>query len=432
MSPRLQPLDPVDAAWYQLDGPANPAIVTAVALCARPLQFARVKRTLQERLLSFERFRQCVVQQGIAPPTPCWQDMPGFDIDRHVHRAALPAPHDEAALRDWVSELAGQPLDHALPLWQAYVVDNVGTGGAFVFRYHHCIGDGAAMMTVAVRLFNTPPAQASSSQAPAPGLLSAVGGMLAAATSVAGLLAKPADPPSPFKGQFAAGQRVAWSRPVAICDAKAIGAACGAKVNDVLTAAVAGALRSYLRGRGIDMRRKTLRAMVPVSLRPAERIGELGNLFGLVVLELPVTASTPARRLALTQARMDALKHSSQALATQALFDLFGRGPKALQDAASWVLGSKASVVLTNVAGPREAAHLAGVPIDRMMFGVPHPGSELGVGISIFSYRGQATLTVMADAGLVPDPVEITRAFEREFATLLKRTRTAPRRRNAA
>jgi WS/DGAT/MGAT family acyltransferase len=438
----LQPLDPVDAAWYHLDGPASPAIVTALALTARPLQFAKVRRALEHGLLPFDRFRQRVVDVGVAFASPAWEDMPGFDLDRHVHRSALPAPHDEAALRALVSDLAGQPLDHALPLWQAYVVENVGAGGALVFRYHHCIGDGAAMMAVAARLFTgprrrpaTPPAPSpapSSAQAAAPELLSTARTALSAASSLAGLLVKPPDPPSPFKGPLATSQRVAWSKPVTICDAKAIGAASGAKVNDVLTAAVAGALRSYLQGRGIDVRRATLRAMVPVNLRPPERVGQLGNLFGLVVLALPVAVASPMRRLALTQDRMAALKRSSQALAMQALFDLFGRGPKALEDLASLVLGSKASVVLTNVAGPREPVRLAGTPIERMMFCVPHPGNELGMGISILSYGGEVTLTVVADAARVADPESITRAFDTEFAALLKRAKQKPQRRAAS
>jgi hypothetical protein len=53
------------------------------------------------------------------------------------------------------------------------------------------------------------------------------------------------------------------------------------------------------------------------------------------------------------------------------------------------------------------------------MFWVPHPGRELGMGISILSYRGAATLAVIADAHLVPDPEKITARFNREFATML-------------
>ena len=73
---------------------------------------------------------------------------------------------------------------------------------------------------------------------------------------------------------------------------------------------------------------------------------------------------------------------------------------------------------MTNVAGPREALYLAGAPIERMMFWVPHPGRQLGMGISIMSYRGFATLGIIADARLVPDPQAIAALFDREFGAL--------------
>jgi len=426
MSP--QPLDPVDAAWYHMDGPANPAVVTAVAVTVRPLEFAKVRAAFEQRLLRFERFRQRVVERGLLFNSPSWEDVTDFDIDRHVHRAALPAAHDESALLDLVSELASRPLDHALPLWQVHVVERVGTGSAVIFRYHHCIGDGAAMMAVSERLFEHPRRSANRQAAKAasatpPGLLDLAFGALGAASSLVEALLKWPDPRSPFKGEFATSQRVAWSKPVPIADAKTIGVAAGAKVNDVLVAATAGALRSYLQARGMDPRRDTLRAMVPVNLRPADRVGQLGNEFGLVILDLPVAPASSARRLALAKSRMDALKRSKQAVAIQSLFKLFGRGPKALEDLASIVFGSKASVVLTNVIGPHEKMRLAGVPIERMMFCVPHPGNELGMGVSILSYCGHATLTVVADAKLVPDPGAITQAFAREFEVLLRQAK---------
>ena len=49
------------------------------------------------------------------------------------------------------------PLDHALPLWQAYVVDDVEGGSALITRCHHCMADGTAMMTVTQRLFDPAP-----------------------------------------------------------------------------------------------------------------------------------------------------------------------------------------------------------------------------------------------------------------------------------
>jgi WS/DGAT/MGAT family acyltransferase len=327
-------------------------------------------------------------------------------------------------------------------------------------RYHHCIGDGSAMMAVVQRLFDTvpgTPADALPAQ-DAPAKRRATGGQLAPgldplAHAARKSLAKPAaalpaaaassaldkarlvlagagvlvsellkwpDPESPFKGDFQPRKRVAWSEPVAIADVKAVGAPTGAKVNDVLVAAMAGALRAYLKQRGVDVDHTTVRAMVPVDLRPPERLGELGNDFGLVILDLAVATTRVKDRLAQTKARMDALKRSPEALAMRLLLDIFGRGPKPLEDLANQVFGSKASVVMTNVAGPREPLYLAGTPVDRMMFWVPHPGRQLGMGISIMSYCGQASLAVIADAHLVPDPETITAAFNREFRRMRK------------
>jgi WS/DGAT/MGAT family acyltransferase len=240
---------------------------------------------------------------------------------------------------------------------------------------------------------------------------------------LAGELLKAPDPRSPLKGEFGMRKHVAWSDPVAIEDIKAIGAPTHAKVNDVLVAGMAGALRTYLKRRGVDVNHTSVRAMVPVDLRPPERAGELGNEFGLVVLDLAVESSDAMDRLATTKARMDALKRSPEAVAMLLLLDIFGRGPKPLGDFANEIFSSKASVVMTNVAGPKNTLYLAGVAIDRMMFWVPHPGKQLGMGISILSYRGMASLAVIADAHLVPDPEAITTQFNREFAQMLRRVK---------
>ena len=251
----------------------------------------------------------------------------------------------------------------------------------------------------------------------------AIGGV---ATLVTELLKSP-NPQSPMKGEFHLQKRVAWSAPVSLADVKAIGQHAGAKVNDVLVAGMTGALRSYLAGRGVDVDGTHMRAMVPVDLRPRGRGLDLGNDFGLVILELAVDTDDPTERLQKTKASMDALKRSPEAVAIRTLFGIFGRGPKLIEDVAVDLFASKASVVMTNVAGPLLTQYLAGVAIDRMMFWVPHPGRQLGMGISILSYDGWASLAVIADAHLIPDPEVITEAFNREFATMLAVARRADR-----
>lgn len=461
------PMDPVDAAWYHIDGPANLAIVTAVALTKQPLDFVRVREVYRLRLAAFDRFRQRVVETGFPLATPHWQDMPHFDIDQHLHRIALPAPHDMAALKVLFNDIASMPLDREQPLWHVHVVENVGGGSAMIMRYHHCIGDGTAMQAVVRKVFDATPdaplaglpgddAAAAAASVPADVLfgfdtleraersalalalgtvdavahpqrtLEKLGLVLGGAGVLLSELVKPADPKSPFKGDFGLRKHVAWSTPVAIADVKAIGAPQSATVNDVLVAAMTGALRAYLKGRGVDVNHTTVRAMVPVDLRPPERVGQLGNDFGLVLLDLPVAAGKAADRLAETKARMDRLKRSPEPVAMKFLFELFGRGPKAIEDLATSIFGSKASLVMTNVVGPQDTVYLAGVPVDQIMFWVPHPGKELGMGISILSYRGMASLAVIADASLVPDPEAITDEFNREFRRMQRVAHRTP------
>jgi diacylglycerol O-acyltransferase / wax synthase len=455
------PMTPVDAAWFHIDGPVNLAQVTGIVLTREPLDFQKVLEVYRHRTLPFPRFRQRVVERGFPIATPQWEDVPCFDIEQHVHHIGLPKPRDEAALAELVSDLASTPLDREQPLWQAHIVDDVAGGSAFILRFHHCIGDGTAMMAFARELFDATPDAPAAREAPpvlpaGTGLLDGLLGsayqtvewstrtvmstldtavravmnpgqamekasaLVDGATALARELLKTPDPCTPLKGVFGARKRVAWSAPVPLDDVKAIGAAWDAKVNDVLVAAMTGALRSYLADRGVPVDDITLRAMVPVDLRPPERAMQLGNEFGLVILDLAIDAADAVECLGRTKAHMDALKRSPEAVAIMALFHLFGRAPKMVEDFAVDLFSSKASLVMTNVAGPRQPLYFAGSAIDRIMFWVPHPGKQLGMGVSIFSYNGAVSLAVVSDKHLLPDPEAITERFSRQFAEMLQ------------
>lgn len=473
MSRRLLPMAPVDAGWFHMDGRTNLAMVTGVTLTRERLDVTRVKEVFQTRILSFDRFRQRVVEHGLPLATPHWAEDPDFELDDHIHHIALPAPGDETALMELLSDLASTPLDYKRPLWQVHVVDGVHIGdtgeeggSAFVMRFHHCIGDGTAMMAVAQRLFDArpdaPPQEFPKRQKPPQaGMLdrivrpaqqamsqathlagSAVQGasdLLAHPTYIldwaqfaarsagvaVGTLFKTPDPQTPLKGKLGLHKRVAWSAPVALEDVKAIGGAHDAKVNDVLVAAMAGALRHYFATRQATVEGVTVRAVVPVDLRPAGQGIKLGNRFGLVFLEMPIGLADAWERLRRTKAGMDAIKRSPEAPVFMGIIGIFGRTPKPVEDLALEIFGSKATLVLTNVAGPRQPLYLAGATVERIMFWVPHP-ADLGMGVSIFSYNGQVTVAVVTDAGLVPDPEVITAAFEREFAAMRAAVEQAP------
>jgi hypothetical protein len=157
---------------------------------------------------------------------------------------------------------------------------------------------------------------------------------------------------------------------------------------------------------------------VPVNLRGPKEMGALGNKFGLVFLDLPVSVVDQRRRLDTVRFRMEALKGSPEAPVSLDVLAAVGFSAQAVQEAVVRIIGTKATAVLTNVPGPPIPLYLAGQPIDSLMFWVPQSG-RLGLGISILSYAGHVTVGVATDAGLVPEPDEIVLGFYGEYDELL-------------
>lgn len=450
---RREPMSRVDTAWLRMERATNPMMITGVLMLAEPMTLKALKQVARQRFLAYARFRQRPVD---TPAGATWQDDPHFDLDWHVREAALPGRGGKAALERFVGELASSPLDPGKPLWQFHLVEKYDGGSALVARIHHCYADGIALVQVLLSLTDTAPTPAKGSQldkawlrqdgadvarrvgaveryvklggkALGQGMAMVQDPSLAAVLAKEGgeiarellqALALPDDPPSPLRGPLGVSKRVAWAEPLDLEEVKAVGRACGCTVNDVLMAAAAGALRDYMRGRGADVDGLTLRATVPVNLRPLEHAKKLGNHFGLVFLDLPVGEPNPVRRLEHVAACMDRLKTSRQAIVAYGLLAALGVAPTGVQALALDLFSRKASAVATNVPGPQQPLYLAGKPVREMMFWVPQTGS-IGIGLSILSYNGRVHFGLVADAKLVPDPGAVMRRFGPEFDKLL-------------
>jgi diacylglycerol O-acyltransferase / wax synthase len=233
------------------------------------------------------------------------------------------------------------------------------------------------------------------------------------------------DSPTRFKGALGVMKRAAWAEPLSLFEVKAISEAFGCSINDVLISCVTGALRSYLLEQGDSVDDVEVRALVPVNLRPAGPVTQLGNDFGLVFLSLPLGVEDPLARIAEVKKRMAQLKHSRQPLVALGILAGMGMAPSALRDKVLEALAANASAVITNVRGAAEARYFAGKRITRQIFWVPQSGG-IGMGISILSYAGQVDFGVVTDARRVPDPGAIVRRFSAEFDALLLSALLAP------
>ncbi len=398
----------------------------------------------------------------------------GTDRREAGARRAREAQADQAALRELVGDLIATPLDRAKPLWDMYLIDLPHGGQALVVRMHHCIADGIALARVMLSLTDGAPSGDGFAQpAPAPDQVTSrgtlgralgavfapvgattklarsalgAGGRVAGglahegielvshpigrerelidqasadAQALAKLLFSPADAQTGLRGELGVTRSVAWTGQLDLAGVKRAAHAQNATVNDILLASVTGALRRHMRERGEQPRE--IRTFVPFNLRPLEEPvpRELGNRFGLVFLSLPVNVAGRRARLAELARRMTAIKHSPEGPISYAILQAVGRTPNSVESRVVDIFTAKASAVMTNVPGPSEIVYLAGSPVRAVLVWAPTSGS-VGLSVSIFSYRGEVTIGLLADRGLVADPQRIMRHTEQEFAALAR------------
>ncbi len=449
-----EPMSGIDLAWLRMESATTPMMVVAILTLASPVSLSAIRALIERRLLRFARFTQRPIHDFTGTD---WQTDPQFTLDTHVHRLVLPARAGQRQLEAAASDLASTSLDPRHPLWQIHVVERYRRGSALIMRFHHCYGDGAALVRVLGSLADAHSPSASTSTPPPPspfvssvplvgsavswaedfvaGALNLVSASLHAlthpketaalaqqvsnATAELARIATLSDEPSTaFKGELGVRKRVAWAATLRLDEVKTIGHALDCTVNDVLLTTVAGALGHYLRQRGSVDEDMVIRALVPVNLRPLNAEPELGNRFGLVFANLPVGERDPVARLIRVHGDMENLKRSTQPLLSFWLLTAMGMLPGIVETQAIDVFTSKATLVISNVPGPKHSLFLAGARIEQPLFWVPQAG-RIGIGISLLTYNGRVHFGVMADANLIGDPSVVTRAFATEFEKLL-------------
>jgi WS/DGAT/MGAT family acyltransferase len=449
----------IDTAWLQLERETNRMVVHGLLFCAGPVDLEELRERVAQRwVAAYPGLRQRPTwPAGPAGPAR-WVDAPP-DLERHVTTMALPEPGDDAALADRIGELMSRPLPADRPWWRMELVTGYRGEGdedsAVHVALHHGLADGVALNHLFHALADpvsdprTPAAYAAPPRHPArvhdlrlmrrevrerasslwdtvkrvstpEGAYELVATGRAVRSSAALLARPPRETPSALQGRPGIAKAARWTSAVSLDDVRAAGREQGGSVNDVVCAAIAGALRTHL---GQDAPR--LRAVMPSNLRPLDEpiSDELGNEFGLVLPPLPTDESDPARRVERMHRTMATIKRTDQALATFA--GIAGAGL-----ASAWFTQSlvrryarAASLIISNVPGPLEELTIGGTRVRDVMFWVPCSGA-LGLGVSVLSYAGRVRLGIDADLGLLGGEEGVdrfTEALEAQLAPLRTR-----------
>jgi len=420
-------------------------------------------RALVESVL-VPRYRQRIARVPVTNH-PVWVDDARFNLHYHLRHLALPAPGDERLLKRLAGHVMSLPLDRSKPLWELWVVEGLADGRfAIITKTHHCMMDGvgsAELMTATMgaQPGATLPKPKRWRPRPAPTPLDLVAGELrrnldgglAALRAAPRALAHPLESadalrealagvgealgasmhqtsPTPLNVEIGPHRRFDWLR-FDLADVKDVKKQLGGTVNDVVLATVAGALRRFLRGRGVDVAKLDFRAMLPVNIRTQDDTGAFGNRVTMMAAQLPLAERDPRKRLQHVIETTRELKASKQARGVEILEEISELGLTTLfaQFARFSALVRPFNVVVTNVPGPQFQAFLLSAPLVEAYPLVPLYRNQ-ALGIALFSYNGGLYWGLNADWDALPDLHDLIDALATEFDALRKAAASGSRR----
>ena len=229
-------------------------------------------------------------------------------------------------------------------------------------------------------------------------------------------------PPTPFNAPISRYRRFAH-RSLPLEEVKEIGRGLDATVNDVVVAACAGALRTYLLEHGA-LPEDPLTALIPVSLRTGKEPDMWTNRVSGTVASLPTDVADPQARLAAAHRSLDTAKAVFAATPANLAPDGADLGSPALTTLISRATTRWATrgllpfnVIISNVPGPKEPLYMGGARA-RHYFPVSAVADGQGLNMTVQSYAGWVDIGLVACARLVPDLPRLADLVVEEFASL--------------
>ncbi len=458
-----------DNAFLVAESPHVPLHIAAVGIYEQEsvttpeggVDIRRLRRFLEARLHEIPRYRQKLMWVPVEN-RPVWIDDSHFHIDYHIRHAALPRPGRVEELKKLVARITTRPLDRSRPLWEIWVVEGLeGDRFAIVSKVHHCMVDGAMGAELA-QILNSPspeieiPEPTPFMPRPAPseaelladavarfagmplralrglaalgadpaGLGAELVARLRALSDVAGLTIRRSSA-TPLNGPLGPHRRVDWLT-LPLADVKAVRRALDCTVNDVVLATVSGAVRHYLRRRGVDPARIDFRVSAPVSMRGTAERGRMGNRVSSWIVRLPIEEEDPRDQAAAIRTATLELKESRQALGLETMMQAAEFAPASLMALGARAASGPINMVVTNVPGPQFALYTLGAKLLEMQPLVPLLEGT-GLGIALFSYDGKLHVGLNAEYERVPDLGAFTALVAQSFMALSDAARATGR-----
>jgi diacylglycerol O-acyltransferase / wax synthase len=485
----VQQLSSLDAQFLAIETDRNYGHVGSVAILdpsTRPdgtLTIEDVQALLEKRLHLIPPFTMRLAEVPLNLDWPYWVPDDHFDLGYHVRELALPSPGSMEQLAEQAGRIYSRRLDRSRPLWELYLIHGLADGrAALLTKVHHAAVDGMSGGEILTILYDVSPdgrdvepPRAGDNATDPPG----AGGMVVKAVTalprypitLAGRLTRllphvdvvpsvfglPGSerlsrtlsrargavsgeeshlverprmraPRGPYGGRVSP-HRIFGLGSTSLADVKTVKDRHGVKVNDVVVAIVAAAVREHLAARG-ELPAEPLLAQIPVSVRTEEERGTFGNQVSLMVVPIPTHLADPLDRLAFAHEVLSSAKDRHNALPAKALRDVSAFVPPALHTRASRVGAELAArqltrplfnVIISNVPGPPIDIYCGGARLEAL-YPLSIIADGTGLNVTVMSYRDSIDIGITADREQTPDVQTMVDGMRVELAALVARS----------
>lgn len=436
----------MDASFWFMESAATPMHVGNIGIFDGPgagFDLAKLQKLIGERIAFVPRYRQRIREVPLQIGRPIWVDDDDFDLLYHVRGLALAKPGSRQQLDELVGRLMSRPLDHTRPLWEMSLISGLADGRfAIVTKTHQAMIDGLMGIDISQVILDgeadisSPISVGSWRPAPEPSGLELLTSALsesiahpgvaldfargairgvtsiasdfgrkslsagAAAVSFAGVAAEPAMHISTLNVPIGADRRLATGD-FELELFKNVRRKLGGSVNDIVLAVIAGALRTWLMGRGEPISaRSQLRVVVPIS---TENIGGSSSSIGPVsafLVDLPLGEPDPVVRLRQISYQLAQYQDVSHLLGAETMINMISYAPPTLHALGARLASNLSSrlynVAVVNVPGPQHPMYVAGARMIGSYPLMPLPQNQ-ALSISLMSYDGHLCFGVNAD-----------------------------------
>ena len=405
-----------DAVWM-IEAETNRMIITSIGMYSK-CTAEQVRKALDGRIFYGQKRAKQYFTYVLG--RPFWVEDKHFTFDAHFHvvTESISTLQD---LWNFAGKVASIPFPPRQPPWCFYMIEDFQGGSVLITKFHHAFLDGIAAVSAMVHT-SDPECGRDFFKTPKLSLVQQ------AVYTLMGLLQLPylalsrlfwQKDNNPLHGPVLSGKKsLAWTKPYKLAEYKEACKRKGITLNDYLGAAAVRTLHKYTE---ITYKQNHDRFTIfmPFSLRGQPEDGSalpVDNDFAAILIKMP-SATSPTLETDCAHL-FNRIKNSIEPIVCHLAVNLLGSLPKSLAKWLLFILANKATLLFSNVPGPRSHLSFNGAQLLHMMSMSPMEAA-CGIAMTTISYADEFTVACYADTVLVKDAGVMAGILEAEIESAL-------------